>query len=145
MLAVLVEAICVGLLSGLAYSMIGVRFGIVIGILSGIATPIPYVGPVVGALAAVLVIALEESFMSQLLHILLIASVIYMLDHLVIKPTLMSKTADLHPLTVLLVLIIGGDVFGFWGLVLGIPILCVVKIFLQELQGVLRRQSTEIT
>jgi putative permease len=145
MLAVLVEAICVGLLSGVAYSMIGVRFGIVIGILSGIATPIPYVGPVVGALAALLVIALEESFMSQLLHILLIASVIYMLDHLVIKPTLMSKTADLHPLTILLVLIIGGNVFGFWGLVLGIPILCVVKIFLQELQGVLRRQSTEIT
>jgi putative permease len=145
MLAVLVEAICVGLLSGVAYSMIGVRFGIVIGILSGIATPIPYVGPVVGALAALLVIALEESFMSQLLHILLIASVIYMLDHLVIKPTLMSKTADLHPLTILLVLIIGGNVFGFWGLVLGIPILCVVKIFLQELLGVLRRQSTEIT
>lgn len=145
MLAVLVEAICVGLLSGVAYSMIGVRFGIVIGILSGIASPIPYVGPVVGALAALLVIALEESFMSQLLHILLIASVIYLLDHLVIKPTLMSKTADLHPLTILLVLIIGGNVFGFWGLVLGIPILCVVKIFLQELLGVLRRQSTEIT
>jgi putative permease len=144
MLALLVEALCVGLLSGIAYSMIGVRFAIVIGILSGIASPIPYVGPVVGALAALFVIALEESLMSKLLHILLIASVIYMIDHFVIKPILMSKTADLHPLTVLLVLIIGGNIFGFWGLILGIPMLCVFKIFLQELIGVLRRQSTEI-
>jgi predicted PurR-regulated permease PerM len=56
----------------------------------------------------------------------------------------MSKTADLHPVTVLLVLIIGGDIFGFWGLIFGIPMLCVVKIFLQELMGVLRRQSAEI-
>lgn len=144
MLALLVDTLCVGLLSGIAYSMIGVRFAIVIGIISGIASAIPYVGPVVGALAALLVIALEESFMSKLLHILLIASAIYMIDHLVIKPILMSKTADLHPLTVLLVLIIGGDIFGFWGLVLGIPMLCVVKIFLQELIGVLRRQSAEI-
>jgi putative permease len=124
--------------------MIGVRFSIVIGIISGIASPIPYVGPLVGALAALLVIALEESFMSQLIHILLIASAIYMIDHLVIKPILMSKTADLHPVTVLLVLIIGGDIFGFWGLIFGIPMLCVVKIFLQELMGVLRRQSAEI-
>jgi len=144
MLALLVDTLCVGLLSGIAYSMIGVRFAIVIGIISGIASAIPYVGPIVGALAALLVIALEESFMSKLLHILLIASAIYMIDHLVIKPILMSKTADLHPLTVLLVLIIGGDIFGFWGLVLGIPMLCVVKIFLQELIGVLRRQSAEI-
>lgn len=144
MLALLVDALCVGLLSGITYSMIGVRFAIVIGIISGIASAIPYVGPVVGALAALLVIALEESFMSKLLHILLVASVIYTIDHLVIKPTLMSKTADLHPLTVLLVLIIGGDIFGFWGLVLGIPMLCVVKIFLQELIGVLRKQSAEI-
>jgi putative permease len=144
MLALLVDALFVGILSGIGYSMIGVRFSIVIGIISGIASPIPYVGPLVGALAALLVIALEESFMSQLIHILLIASAIYMIDHLVIKPILMSKTADLHPVTVLLVLIIGGDIFGFWGLIFGIPMLCVVKIFLQELMGVLRRQSAEI-
>ena len=143
-IALLVNALCVGLLSGIGYSMIGVSFGIVIGILSGITHPIPYVGPVVGALVALLVTALEESFMSKLLYIILIATAIYTIDRLVIKPTLMSKTTDLHPVTVLLVLIIGGNIFGFWGLVLGIPILCVIKIFLQELIGVLRSRSTKI-
>lgn len=144
LMALLVNAFGVGLLSAIGYSIIGVPFGIMIGIFSGIASPIPGVGPLAGALAALIVTVLEENFMSKLMYILLIASVIYLIDHLVIKPILLSKATDLHPVMVLLVLIIGGNIFGFWGLVLGIPLLGVGKIFLQNIMGVLRSYRTEI-
>lgn len=139
----LVDALMVGLLSAIGYSAIGVHYGMVIGILSGLANLIPYVGPVVGALAAVAVTLLEAGLTTKVLSILLVASAIQMIDNFFIQPTVMSKSVDLHPFAVLAILLIAGDAWGLWGLLLGIPAFCVCKIFVEELAGVARRRSVD--
>jgi predicted PurR-regulated permease PerM len=55
----------------------------------------------------------------------------------------LSKTADLHPLSVLLILIIGANAFGVWGMLLGVPAYCVARIVVQEYLGIARRQQRE--
>jgi putative permease len=141
--AQLLDALCVGVLSVIGYSLIGVQYSIVIGILAGVAHLIPYLGPVVGGGAAVLVTLLEAGGTAKLLSILLVVAGVQLIDNYFIQPTIMSKITNLHPLGVLVILLIAGKVFGVWGLVLGIPVFCVGKIFFQELLVVVRRQSTE--
>ena len=140
----LMDAAVVGFLSAIGYSAIGVHYGMVIGILSGLANLIPYVGPVAGALVAVLITLLEVGMTVKILFILLVASTIQVLDNFLIQPTLMSKSVDLHPLAVLVILLVGGDLAGLWGMVLGIPAFCAGKILVEEVTGAVRRQSADV-
>lgn len=139
----LINLVCISLLSVIMYSLIGVQYGIAIGILTGVASVIPYVGPIVGASAALLVSVLSESSVSKMIYIVLAWSAIYAFDHLVVKAVVILKTTDLHPLTIVSILIIGGHMFGVWGLVLGIPMFCIAKIFFQEFAGVLQRRRPQ--
>ena len=139
----LINLVCISLLSVIMYSLIGLQYGIAIGILTGVASVIPYVGPIVGASAALLVSVLSESSVSQMIYIVLAWSAIYAFDHLVVKAVVILKTTDLHPLTIVSILIIGGHMFGLWGLVLGIPMFCIAKIFFQEFTGVLQRRRPQ--
>src|SRR5215472_4380480 len=67
----------------------------------------------------------------------------YLFGQLVVKAVVILKTTDLHPLTIVSILIIGGHMFGLWGLVLGIPMFCIAKIFFQEFAGVLQRRRLQ--
>ena len=140
----LVNVLCISFLSAVGYSLIGVRFGIAIGILSGVANVIPYVGPLVGASAALLVSVLDESSTSKLVSIVLVSSAIQAFDHLAVKTVIISKTTDLHPLTIVSILVIAGHLFGLWGLLFGIPMFCIAKIFVQEVAGVLQRRRPPV-
>jgi len=137
----LINILCIGLLAAIGYSLIGVQYGIAIGILSGIVTVIPYIGALVGAIAALLVSLLDESSVGKLFSIILVSSAIYALDHLVVKTVVFSKTTDLHPVAIILILVVAGDLLGLWGLLFGIPIYCIAKIVCEEITGTLKRRK----
>lgn len=135
-----INVICISLLSAIGYSLIGVQFGIAIGILSGIVNVIPYIGALVGASVALVVSLLDESSVNKLVSIILASSVIYAFDHLVVKTVVISRTTDLHPLTIVVILVVAGDLLGLWGLLFGIPIFCIAKIVAEEIAGALQRR-----
>jgi putative permease len=140
----LINVVCISVLSAVGYSLIGIQFGIAIGILAGLASIIPYVGSLIGASTALLLSLLDEISISKVLSIVLVSAAIYAFDHLVVKTIVVSKSTDLHPVTVVSILLIGGHVFGLWGLLFGIPLFCIAKIFIQEFAGVLRRRNPPV-
>jgi putative permease len=140
----LVDAIVVGLMLAVGYSIIGVPLGIAIGVSSGLVHLIPYLGPVFGAVVAFLLTVFESGVTIKLVYVLIVASAVHLFDALLIQPLVLSKTADLHPLTVLMVLLIGGNAFGIWGMLLGVPAFCVGRIIVQEYLGILRRQQGQV-
>ena len=143
LLGQLMDALIIGLLSAVAYSLIGVHYGMVIGLLSGVANLIPYVGPVAGASIAVLVTVLEVGITAKVFVILIVAAAIQVVDNFLVQPALMSKSVDLHPLAVIAILLIAGSLWGLWGMLLGIPAYCAGKIFVEELKTVVRRESVD--
>jgi putative permease len=140
----LVDAVVVGLLLSVGYSIIGVPFGIAIGISSGLVHLIPYLGPVFGAVAAFGLTMLESGVTIKLVYVLSVASAVHLFDALLIQPLVLSKTADLHPLAVLMILIIGGNTFGIWGMLLGVPAFCVGRIVVQEYLSISRRRQRQM-
>jgi predicted PurR-regulated permease PerM len=139
----MVDALLIGLLSAVGYSLIGVHYGMVIGLLSGLANLIPYVGPVVGASAAILITVMEVGITPKVVAIIVVASSVQVVDNFLVQPTLMSRSVDLHPFAVVAILLVAGDVWGLWGMLLGIPVFCACKIFLEEVVGVVRRRSVD--
>ena len=57
---------------------------------------------------------------------------VHLIDNLVIAPAVLSQNVDLHPLTVVLVLVIGGELLGVLGLLIAIPVASSIKIIVQE-------------
>jgi predicted PurR-regulated permease PerM len=116
-------------LYGLAYSLLGVRLAIPIGIAAGVLNIIPYLGSAFALLAGVVMSLLGGWHPGQLAGVVLAYALIQFLEGFVITPRIVGKTVGLQEGWVLLALFVGGEVFGFLGVLLAVPVAAVAKIF----------------
>jgi predicted PurR-regulated permease PerM len=102
--------------------VIGIDLAMVIGLLSGAAFIIPYLGTILGILLAGIMAAAK---FHDLLHPLLVIgwfSLVQGLEGTVITPRLVGNRVGLHPLATILAVLVGGELFGFLGLLLAVPV-----------------------
>ncbi len=137
------ESSLVGVMCAVGFSAIGVPFGAVIGMLTGLANMVPYVGFWGGTAVAALVTVLELGWTAKVLTILIVATAIHLVDAFAIQPAVLARVSNLHPLTVLLALLAGGDLFGLWGLFLAVPFVGAAKIVIRSMDAVLRRREPQ--
>jgi predicted PurR-regulated permease PerM len=121
----LLLALCVGILAIIALMILGVDFAIVLGIIVGVLDVIPYFGPMVGGLLVVLVAFIKSPILA--LWVVVAMVIIQSIESMILSPTIMSQQVNLHPVTVVFALLVGGMLFGFMGLLLAIPLLAVGK------------------
>lgn len=114
-----------GVLVWIGLAIVGVPYALVLGLSTGILNVVPYLGPFVGALIAGIV-GLFVSPMTGLLAVVVILAAQQLTD-VFVTPRVMSSQVDLHPLLVIFSLLLGGTLFGFWGLILAIPIAAIGK------------------
>ncbi len=131
-----IDALIVGMLSVLGLFIINLVFHnpipyfIFIGMLAGIANLIPYIGPIVGAVPA-LVLALfsnPQNLGMVLLWIVIVFVVVQAVDNAIISPMVVSKSVNMHPLTVVVVVIIGGNIAGLIGMLFAVPFTGIIKV-----------------
>ena len=125
----------VSIISSIAYSIIGVPFALVIGLLAGICNAIPTFGPFIGGgfayIAMLIGLAAGDFAISDFLvrcaFVLGAILGIQALDNSFISPKIMSDAVDVDPLLIMFAVIVGAAVLGFWGVLLAIPIIVVIK------------------
>ncbi len=106
---------------------------VLISTVSGILNFIPYVGPIFGGIfGTVLYFGTEGLPATSIWALYGVIAVTHLIDNLVIAPAVLSHNVDLHPLTVVLALVIGGEVFGVLGLLIAIPVAASIKVIAQE-------------
>lgn len=123
----ILDSIIIGVLSVVGYYILGVRYAALIGVVAGIANLIPYVGPIVGAVPAFLVSITQYGDFRLLLPIVIQTFAVQMIDNIIVQPLCFAKTVDMHPLTVILVLVVGNELMGVAGMLLAIPIATILK------------------
>ena len=101
-------------------------FAIIIGLITGIADIIPYIGPFLGFLPAVFFAFLHSP--SRALWVAIFFLGIQWVENNVLAPKIIGESTGIHPITVLLALVLGGGIFGIWGMILSIPLIAIVKI-----------------
>jgi len=122
----LLLAVVVGVVSGLVAKLLGLRFAVLLGVWAGVMEFVPYVGPVLGAIPAVLA-GLAISTITGLEAVLAFA-IIQQLEGAVLAPKIMGESVGLHPLAVMLSVLAGGYLLGWWGLVLSLPVVGLARV-----------------
>jgi predicted PurR-regulated permease PerM len=123
-----VMAILAVLYSG-AYALLGMRLAVPIGIAAGILSFIPYLGSAFALAAGILMSLLDGWHPWQLIGVVVAYTVIQTLEGFVITPRIVGKTVGLSSIWVLVAVFVGGEIFGFLGVLLAVPAAAVAKIF----------------
>ena len=124
----ILDSVIVGVLNIIGFYLIGVNYAILLGIIAGISNLIPYVGPFFGVIPALLISLSQCGDFRQAFPILAVTLVfVQLLDNIIIQPLCFSQTVDMHPVTVIFVLIIGNSLMGIAGMLFAIPIATILK------------------
>lgn len=124
-------AFIVGVMSAVGFWLIGLPFWLLIGAVAGFFNLIPLVGPFIGGALGFLV-GVMTGGVSLGIQAALVELVVQQLDNHVISPNVMRRTVQLHPATVMLALLAGGALAGFWGVFLGVPAVAVAKLLISH-------------
>jgi predicted PurR-regulated permease PerM len=116
-------------LYGGAYTALGVRLAIPIGLLAGMLNFIPYLGSAFALVSGLLMLLIGGGSLMQMVGVLIAYTVIQSLEGFVITPRVVGKTVGLRDVWVLFALFVGGELFGFMGVLLALPFAAVAKIF----------------
>lgn len=129
----------VGSATALALWAFGVHHYIIWGILAGVFNSIPYVGPILvsGALAAVAFLQFDD--ITRTVYVAGTAMAITSLEGFLLTPALMGRAAQMNPAAIFIGLLFWSWVWGFWGTILAVPMLMMIKSIcdhVEDLQGV---------
>jgi predicted PurR-regulated permease PerM len=125
----LLVALIVGTMCSIGLAVIGLRFWFLIGMLAGLFNIIPLIGPWIGGVPGV-IIALTTGSPVQALLVVAIMAGAQQIDNHFITPQVMHRAVHLHPAAVILALLAGGTLGGFFGLLMAVPVTAALKIIL---------------
>lgn len=108
-----------------------VKFPIILSLLNGLLNIIPYFGPIFGMVLPVIV-ALLNSYKTAL-YTALALYLIQLVEGNILSPKVTGETVSMHPLVVIILLLVGGEIGGFWGMVLAVPMGVVLKVIYDNL------------
>ena len=122
---------------GVVYSvglwLAGIEFALLIGMLAGVVSFVPYLGAIVGIGAAATVAFIQYQDLLHLLYVALVFGVGQALEGMVLSPLLVGERIGLHPVAVIFAVMAGGQLYGFAGILLALPVAAVVMVLLRWL------------
>jgi predicted PurR-regulated permease PerM len=127
------DATFVGCMMGIGLYLIGVDNSVPLGVMAGFGHLIPYFGPVIGGVPAILISLIQYGDLSRAPLILILILSTYAIDNGIVQPYIFSKSLDMHPIIIILLIIAGGQLFGVLGMLLAIPTATVIKTFAKEI------------
>lgn len=131
--SVTIQCSLVGIVSWIALSLAGLNNAVSVGITIGVANSIPYFGPIIGYIMSIVIAIIETGDFSLVIPCILAVFVAQVLDNLVFQPLIFSKSADIHPVAILFIILIGAQTAGILGMLVAIPIATIIKITIKQI------------
>lgn len=115
-----------------ALGMAGLEFALPIGIFAGMLVFVPYLGMIIGLALATLAAAMQFTAFGGVLLVWVIFGLGQFIEGFVVTPRLVGDRIGLHPLMVIFALLAFGQVFGFFGLLLALPLAAILLVVLRH-------------
>lgn len=112
-------------------SIVGVKYAIAIGVVSGLVSFVPYLGLVFGMVLAGLTVALEPNPIWLLVGVVVVFTVAQLIEGTFLTPKLVGDRIGLHPVIVIFAVAAGGQLFGFFGILLALPAAAALSVFVR--------------
>jgi predicted PurR-regulated permease PerM len=115
----------IGTLATIGLLIVGVDFALLLGLIAGVFEVLPFVGPILGAIPALIVAALQAPMTA--LWTLIVFIIIQQIENLFLAPKIAGGSVKLHPALVMVVLVVGNEALGLWGMLLAVPLTAVIR------------------
>lgn len=135
-------AIIVGILETAGLFWIGVPYPVLLGIIGGFSNLIPYFGPFIGAIPAIvcaLIVSPAKALWTALLYI-----GVQQLDNNFLGPKIIEGKLGIHPVTTIIVIFLGGELFGLPGVFLSVPIYAMLRCIVSKMYKSLLRKNADV-
>jgi predicted PurR-regulated permease PerM len=126
----LIDSTIIGILCYFISSAINIPNALIIALIIGITNMIPYIGPFIGAIPVLIIILLIEP--SKTLAMGIIIFVLQQFDGLVLGPIVLGDKLKVNAFWIIIAVTIGGAIYGFLGMLLGVPVLVLIKTIVEE-------------
>lgn len=123
----ILHIIIISIVNTIALLSFNLNYAVLLGIGVGLSVVIPYVGAVLIGVPVLFVAVFQFGFSSMLIYLLLVYVLIQLLDSNVLTPMLFSKAMNLDAFSILTAILIFGQLWGFWGVFLAIPLATLLK------------------
>ena len=123
-----------GTLYAIGLWMAGLDLALLIGFIAGVVSFIPYLGPIVGIVSAGIAMLIQTQELLPLLAVAAVFGVGQFLESVWLTPWLVGDKVGLHPVAVIFAVLAGGQLFGFVGVMLGLPIAAALAVLLRHLR-----------
>lgn len=124
----ILQSFLVFLIIWIGLNIISFPYALVLAAVAGILNVIPYLGPILGALPALIINFAHQGPPSLVWSLLFVYALAQVIDTVVITPFIVAKIVDMHPVTVVLVIIVGAQWLGVLGMIISIPVFCALKV-----------------
>ena len=122
-----IEIVIVGMVSFIAFLILGLQYAALLALLIGLSVLIPYIGATVVTIPVLLVGYFQWGYSSEFVWLVVVYGIIQLLDGNVLVPLLFSEVVNLHPVAIIIAVLLFGGIWGFWGLFFAIPLATLVK------------------
>jgi len=123
--------VVLGVLYGVGLSLVGLSVGPLIGMIAGLISFVPYLGAITGVIMAVIAALVQYQDFTHVALVLIVFAIGQTLEGYVLVPRLVGEKIGLHPVAVIFAVLAGGELFGFLGVLLALPVASVVMVLLR--------------
>ncbi len=123
--------VALGLVYGIGLWLVGISVGPLIGMVAGLVSFVPYLGFIVGLVASLIAAMVQYHDVLHIVLVLVVFGIGQMLEGYVLTPRLVGDKIGLHPVAVIFAVLAGGQLFGFTGILLALPVASVIMVLLR--------------
>lgn len=127
----LLVMLCLGIIYSVGLWLVGLELALLIGMVAGLASIVPYLGFVVGVGAALVAAIFQFGDVLHLVAVVAVFSLGQVIESTVLVPLLVGDRIGLHPVAVIFAVLAGGQLFGFVGVLLALPIAAVLMVLVR--------------
>ncbi|MBC1482081.1 AI-2E family transporter [Listeria sp. FSL L7-1485] len=122
----IIVSLCIGILLFIGYLIIGLPYALTLAIIAACTSIVPYLGPAIAITPAIIIAIVTSPWL--LVKLIIVWCVVQLLEGKFISPQVMGKTLKVHPITILFVILIAGNLFGVLGVIFAVPGYAVLKV-----------------
>lgn len=140
----LLVMLALGAIYAVGLMIVGLDLGLLIGVLAGLASIVPYMGFVVGFGSAVVATLFQHGGFElyPMLGVVAVFGIGQALEGMLLTPLLVGDRIGLHPVAVIFAVLAGGQLFGFTGVLLALPVAAVIMVLLRHVHALYKRSDT---
>lgn len=130
-----IQLISVATLTSIGLSIVGVKYAILLGVITGILNLIPYVGIMFAYVISIFASLTGSPDLSLVIGVLIVNAVVQFIDNNILVPMVVSSKVEINALVSIVGIIIGGSLAGVAGMFLAIPLIAILKVIFDRIEG----------